>query len=314
MFNAARIFKHADGQDALFNDAARGIYPTSQQIAQYALDAGAIPQLPVETVGGVALPESGYFGWKDAIGTSILCDAAPIGPDYLPGHAHGDIFSFELCLRNQRILVDSGTFDYEPSEMRRYCRSTAAHNTLEIDGQDQCEFWGAFRVARRGKPHDVRFEALDHGFRLSAWHDGYMRLPGKPTHARRFRWHDAGSAGVAGGAGVLMVRDTVNSFESHQIVSRLHIHPECTLRRVSERVVAIEHASGNCTVHTAGGLLGVEDGWFCNEFGVRQSTSVLTLSTFGSRVVMGFCVIADGIHATFDLNEGTVVHGHKYSW
>lgn len=306
MVEASHAFAHGDGKEALFNDAASGIYPTGTELAKYAKHAGAITELPAAKAGFVALPDTGYFGWRGADGTSVLCDAAPIGPDYLPGHAHGDIFSFELCLRGQRVLVDSGTYDYEPGEMRTYCRSTAAHNTVEIDNQDQCEFWGAFRVARRGHPHDLRHESLADGFRLSGWHDGYMRLAGKPTHARRFRWH---------AVGVLMVRDVVNSLSSHQIVSRLHLHPGCTLQRVAEHAVQVISDQVHCTILTAGGLLGVEDGWFCPEFGVRQSTQVLTLSTFGSHATFGFCVINDAsAESKFDLHEGTVVHGHQYGW
>ncbi|MFB1490650.1 MULTISPECIES: heparinase II/III family protein [unclassified Thiocapsa] len=41
-----------------------------------------------------------------------LLDVAPIGPDYLPGHAHADTLSFELSLFGQRVIVNGGTSRY----------------------------------------------------------------------------------------------------------------------------------------------------------------------------------------------------------
>jgi hypothetical protein len=32
----------------------------------------------------------------------LILDVAPVGPDYLPGHAHADTLSFELSLFGQR--------------------------------------------------------------------------------------------------------------------------------------------------------------------------------------------------------------------
>ena len=87
--------------------------------------------------GTFALAESGYYGERTERGhyVIVICDAGPIGPDYVPGHGHADLFSFELSLNGARLVVDSGVASYEAGPMRQYCRSTRAHNTLEIDGQ-----------------------------------------------------------------------------------------------------------------------------------------------------------------------------------
>ena len=78
-----------------------------------------------------------------------LLDVAPVGPDYLPGHAHADTLSFELSLFGQRVLVNSGTSQYEAGPERSRQRGTAAHNTVIVDGHDSSEVWAGFRVARR---------------------------------------------------------------------------------------------------------------------------------------------------------------------
>lgn len=155
-----------------------------------------------------------------------------IGPDYLPGHAHGDTFSFELSLRGQRILVDSGVCDYLDSPMRRYVRSTRAHNTVEIEGVDQSVFWGAFRVAERALPHDVLWKADDAGFSLQAWHDGYMRLPQKARHERRFDWSHTGR---------LVVYDQIKAQQPVSVIARLHLHPRCVITHQDEQTAGIDY-------------------------------------------------------------------------
>ena len=115
-------------------------------------------------------------------------------------------------------MFDAGVTSYEADPMRQYCRSTRAHNTVEVGGADQCEFWSAFRVARRGRPRDVVFERLEDGFRLTGWHDGYERLRGRPRHQREFVWS---------GRGTLRVRDLVRGRRPLRAVSRLHLHPTC---------------------------------------------------------------------------------------
>ena len=85
----------------------------------------------------------------------MFVDAGPIGPAYLSVHGHGDIYSYELSLDGRRVVVDGGTSTYQAGPERDWVRSTRAHNTVEVAGADQCEFFGAFRVGRRGRPRDV---------------------------------------------------------------------------------------------------------------------------------------------------------------
>ncbi|MEN9780004.1 MAG: hypothetical protein RL014_1152 [Pseudomonadota bacterium] len=95
--------------------------------------------------------DSGYVRLDNGPAVALL-DVAPVGPDYLPGHAHADTLSFELSVGAQRVLVNSGTSCYGSSAERLRQRGTAAHNTVVVNGQDSSEVWGGFRVARRPLP------------------------------------------------------------------------------------------------------------------------------------------------------------------
>lgn len=280
---------HPDGDIALFNDSAFGTYHPPAELGRSIralLGEPAGPQL-----GAFALRDTGYFGARSANGSYVICDAGPVGPDYLPGHAHGDIFSFELSLNGRRVVVDSGVHDYERSGLRAYCRSTKAHNTIEVDGQDQCEFWAAFRVGRRGRPRDVKWDLTSDGFDLEGWHDGYRHLRGSPKHHRRFQWRESG---------ILQVWDRVDSTASHELNSRVHLAPECEIVRIEGKVVQVRAPSGDFYISFSGdGNLTVEESLYCPEFGRAVPNRVLVMKAcVNSLWEGGFCISPGDAHAS----------------
>src|SRR6202008_4151732 len=101
---------HPDGEIAFFNDSTFGIAPDPPALHAYARRLG------FKSTAG-QLGESGYvrLGTKDLV---LIFDAAPLGPDYQPGHGHADALSFELSHRGRRMLVNSGTSTYEMNSTR----------------------------------------------------------------------------------------------------------------------------------------------------------------------------------------------------
>lgn len=269
---------HPDGQIALFNDAAHNVYLSPVSLSAYL--SRLLQREPPHSSGSFGLSDSGYFGWTGPDGEYVVCDAGSIGPDYIPGHAHADMFSFELSLKGFRVIVDSGVYDYEPGSMRQYCRSTRAHNTVEIDGQDQCEMWGAFRVARRGNPQDVKWQPFGEGFHLSAWHDGYKRLKGRPIHRRDFSWYNSGR---------LMVKDRVIASYPQNIVSRIHLHPDCKIEHIDDSSVQAAYPTGRFKISFQGkGKLTVDKSLYCPNFGRKFKNKALAYSISGSNIETSF--------------------------
>lgn len=178
-----RAMSHPDGEIAFFNDAAIGIAPSPSVLFSYAERLGLPPTIVADDV--IHLNASGYI--RVILGQAVLLiDAAPIGPDYLPGHAHADTLSYELSLFGQRVVVNSGTSRYGLGREREWERSTGAHSTVEVDDQDSSEVWAGFRVARRAYPFDVSIQRDGNTVIVDAAHDGYRRLPGRVVHRRRW--------------------------------------------------------------------------------------------------------------------------------
>lgn len=227
---------HPDGDVSFFNDSAFGIAPAPAALAGYAERLGiATPSAPSRPV--THLEATGYV--RAAAGPAVaLLDVARVGPDYLPGHAHADTLSFECSLFGHRVLVNSGTSVYGEDRERQRQRGTAAHNTVLLEDQDSSEVWAGFRVARRARPCDL--EILDAPpIRVRCSHDGYRRLPGRPTHRRAWTLD----------AEQLEVEDTILGGERMvQAVARLHLHPAVDATALDRYRVALRWANRSATL------------------------------------------------------------------
>ncbi|MCX4028823.1 alginate lyase family protein [Endozoicomonas sp. SM1973] len=183
---------HQDGDIAFFNDSVKAIAPSPDKLKDYALKLNIkegttkrTNQNLSESIQFCRLADSGYLRLESKDAVAIL-DCAKIGPDYQPGHAHADTLSFELSLFGQRTVVNSGISQYGETIERLRQRSTAAHSTVEIDGENSSEVWAGFRVARRARPCDLVIKEKREIITVSCIHDGYRRLPGRPIHKREW--------------------------------------------------------------------------------------------------------------------------------
>jgi uncharacterized heparinase superfamily protein len=173
---------HGDGGPVLFNDSGLSMsYPPAQCLEAYRQLTGvAVGPQPV-----FAYPSAGYFGRRSG-GDSFIADCGPIAPDALPAHGHGDVLSFEWSVEGRRIIVDQGVYEYVAGPRRAAARSAASHNTVAIEGSDQAEFFGDFRVGRRPRATIGQWWARADGFVLEGFHDGFVQLSGGPVHTRTF--------------------------------------------------------------------------------------------------------------------------------
>ena len=230
MFNWLNTMCHPDGEISFFNDAAVGVTPPVSDIKNYGSRLGLYDSEIINHDGISLLTESGYT--RVQLGDAVaLIDRAAIGPDYIPAHAHADTLSFELSLFGQRAIVNSGTSIYGTDKRRQQERSTSAHATVEIDGQDSSEVWAGFRVARRARINNFYEDQSDSEIRLGACHDGYKRLTGKPEHCREWIF----------GKSNLIINDKLMGTGLHQVKSVLPLHPNV-------EVISVEGNQANLSI------------------------------------------------------------------
>ena len=180
MLAGLKMLTGPDGKIAKFNDATEGIAKTPADLFAYAenLNIHCQPHPPTSTLS------SGFIR-QEAGPWTLLAKCGEIGPSYQPGHAHADTFTFELWKGGRKVISDTGCSTYVPGPVRSSERSTAAHNTVVIDGQNSSEVWAAHRVGRRfdfGK-HRRRFELTAEGLK------GVDEIFGRGEHDIQVRFH-----------------------------------------------------------------------------------------------------------------------------
>jgi uncharacterized heparinase superfamily protein len=264
-----------DGRIPLFNDAAFGIAPEPAALLAYGAGlVGAPAGAPMR----IYLPDTGYYGYRHN-GDSLILDCGPVGPDYQPGHTHCDTLSYELCVAGQRVVVDAGTHSYGLDDRRHQARQTRSHNTVELDGVEQSEIWGAFRVGRRARPISPDLGAWQDGRLLfSGSHDGYRHLPGQPRHERRIV--------MAPTAGCWEIHDLItgNNASRHKALSCIHLDPSFSVRPEEQGVFVLSNAEAGLALRltvTCGSAAIVKSGYHFPEFGLCQENSVICVERSG---------------------------------
>ena len=238
MLAADQSLIHPDGQISFFNDAAFGICATYSQLSTYAQSLGldSTHQASSNSLERsqdlilTHLNSAGYVRLENENACALL-DVGSIGPEYLPGHAHADTLSFELSVFGQRLIVNGGTSTYASSSLRNDERSTAAHSTVEVGGQNSSEVWGQFRVAERAYPNHLQINNLHPGFEVKCAHDGYQRLSSGLTHTRTWKMSE----------GVLQVDDQVgyrgnksSNMAPPKSLARYIFHPSVQIKLVAK--------------------------------------------------------------------------------
>jgi len=256
-----------DGKICLFNDAAHGIAAAPDKLLEYAAALGFRTE-GLSVSSSYDLPDTGYARLQRGDWTCI-CDGAPIGPDYQPGHSHADTLTFELWHKDKRIICDSGTKQYIQSDIRRQQRGTAGHNTAVIDGKDSSYVWSAHRVAGRARIIK-RFFSRE---MFSAAHNGYSGI----IHERDWIISEGG----------LIIGDYLQGAGTHGIALMFHFSPECKIFIIDDKTVKIDCGEVSLALKTDCDSMEISPaaGRYSPEFGVEQKSPVICFKT---RTVLPF--------------------------
>lgn len=258
---------HPDQEIPLFSDSAFGETPPTATILKRA--GAALPSSPPLPFSQSPTPSSttgDYWTFHDG-GDFLIFDTGPVGPDHLPAHAHADLLGFEASLHGRRVFCDRGVFGYSDDAMRRYCRSSTAHNVLVIDGLDQCDLWSRFRMGYRGWPREKIDCGETAGFHWArASHNAYRRC-GVPAVGR---W----LACRPGGCWICL--DWADGRGRHELTSHLHLHPEIAVEPLGDDAVRIRLPEAAYVLRfIVPGAVTIDQTWHCPGFGLRQQAPVI---------------------------------------
>ncbi len=216
MINWLNAVTFSSGEIPLLNDSAFGIAPTTDQLNKYAGRLG-IPDR--ENSLSLILSNSGFrkFFSDDY---ECLFDLGEIGPRYQAGHAHADTFTFELYVRGNPFIVDTGTSTYDHGKRRLLERGTKSHNTVTISDIDSSYMWASHRVGSRAT---IKTNVDENG-KIIASHSGYRKF--NSTLVRE----------IEASYNQIIITDVIKKFKTvpfnplskskRTATARLHIHPQ----------------------------------------------------------------------------------------
>jgi hypothetical protein len=238
-----------------------------------------------------SFPDGGYFfqrsGWGED-GTPfereryLVFDCGPLGDG---GHGHYDLLSVEIAAGGRPLVVDPGRFTYSEhgSNLRRWFKGTAAHNTVLVDGLDQTPY-------RRGRPKGPVAEPRFLGRVTTA---GLDVLAGAAVSPAYETVHERRIAFVGGEYWV--IEDELRGDRPHRYDLRFHLAPDAWGRTAVEG--AVVRAPGVALVFSAPAAPTLEAGWVSTVYGEKRAAPVVSVAVEGvaeTRFVTLVVPLADG--------------------
>jgi Heparinase II/III-like protein/Heparinase II/III N-terminus len=224
-------------------------------------------------------------GWsKDS--AYLFFDCGPHGTANC-GHAHSDALSFEFATGSSNWFIDSGTYSYVGlSESRNSYRSTAAHNTVTVDGCSQSAPAGPFSWDFIADVRGIGSIETSQSYYVAGEHHGFRRLADPVTHARTImfrkpvdRWQSQSP--------YVLIQDRFEALAQHQYALHFHCAPGCLVEQEGDCVtiagrdgqylfllpLKVEE-NGDCSPIA----ISIEEGWVSRCYGQRESAPRLVIA------------------------------------
>ena len=194
------------------------------------------------------------------------------GQNGFGGHAHNDCLSFVLSTYTGDWLIDPGTFAYTSDYVSRSLfRSTAYHNTVQIDGEEQ----------NRLEPRNPFLLADDTQAKIISWdferdydlvrslHHGYNRGNAGIIHIRQIYFNKKGQM-------YWLIRDHFTGEGLHNFIWRFH--PPNIHVHITDHIVHLQQPAGerldlifiDCEPKIA-----IQGGWISTSYGSKTSSPVI---------------------------------------
>lgn len=184
--------------------------------------AAALPddRAGAERIGSASFPEGGFYVMRNAR-DHVFIDCGPVGQAGRGGHGHNDCLSFEAVLDGVQLVSDCGAYVYTADAVaRNQFRSTAYHNTPQIDGEELNRFvrWDfLWSLHADAVPHPREWTTGLERDTFVGSHSGYRRLAGPINPVRRITLDHRHHA--------LTVQDRIEGAGAHTVTIPLHLAP-----------------------------------------------------------------------------------------
>jgi uncharacterized heparinase superfamily protein len=250
---------------------------------QYVASGGTQGTPPRERVAH--FPNGGYHvlrsDWASADAQHLVFDCGPLGEG---NHGHFDALSFELAAFGRALVVDPGRYTYsesgEDKNWRVHFRSTAAHNTVCIDGLNQTRYLprpikeasrhapGSIRHKISGPPPQTTLQEAHSGTRLDLLHGRCASHEYDAVHERCIVFVDRR---------YWIVSDWLRAPGEHDYLLNFQLAAPKALHWRSDDCGTLLQSSGLSIAqpHRSGQRSQIGEGWISQRYGHRQAALAL---------------------------------------
>jgi len=250
----------------------------------------------------VAFPDGGYFVLREAWRPETLWvffDCGHVGMGDWPDevsvgtHGHSDLLTFGLAASGEPFLTDIGSYTYTGSRpWHDYFRSARGHNVLLVDGQDQSVLTTTWAMRARARPREVSWRFSPDVDFVTGAHDGYRRLRPPVLHRRSLLLLRAERR--------VIIRDDLLGEGDHGVEALFHTMPAVQVlqadrpdswkligRRASVRMTFLAEGLRlgqplPLTARVGMGETNPIDGWYADDYGVKEPAPVLHVTFRGT--------------------------------
>ncbi len=225
--------------------------------------------------------EGGYTAvreWRGGEENLWIMDHGPLGYLSIAAHGHADALSIWLHIAGRPVLVDGGTYLYHSGRnWREHFRSTAAHNTMTINGNSSSTMSGAFNWSHKAICRLLDSSNNEEHWLIEAEHDGYVRRHGI-RHRRRLE--------RLGESGVRLTDSLHGQGRQQPVEIGFLVAPDLNVSEsnggwlISEndRPLLLIHHTGDLRAEVERGQVEPMRGWHSPSFGQRVASQRLAFS------------------------------------
>jgi hypothetical protein len=208
----------------LSNDSVFGEALEIEECVEYARVAGFDDNSGVSTDD--PKPSTSGYQWLGTGTDRLLAVAGDLVTPHLPGHAHVHPAHIWVWVGGQRVITDTGVYEYAAGERRHRSRTVENHNTIQVDGTEPVRLGDSFHWWGTVNP---TFERQKNNLKI-AYEVGGLGRPAY-THKRMIRRSSDG----------WKIRDRVDGVDN-VAESRFHVHPSLTVQESSEEFTVVNES------------------------------------------------------------------------
>jgi uncharacterized heparinase superfamily protein len=222
-----------------------------------------------------AFPRGGFYVMRGARAHAVV-RCGDVGQNGNGGHSHNDACSFELSY-GRPFVVDCGTYVYtsDPSARNEF-RSTKAHNTVIVAGNEinPLAGQGLFDLRQVARTKLEEWDDTGHSLRLVVSHDGYRRLDPPVVHRRTFELDRSTDR--------LSVADELLGSGRQEAMALLHLASGVTVDRLDDDSYTLRMGNEEIALVFSGDItIEVSEAWVSDRYGQRTRAPLISASVSG---------------------------------